>query len=425
MVEKDRDTHNIEYDHLLIDDGKRAGVNPAPTIPNISHAALLANIEQVFMEARPRLLRLAHVNGIPADIADDVVQETMMEAWRRVENLRDPQRFDAWLNGICRNVCKRHIHAQATTPHMNELSEGLEEERLDLSGSLVLDPFEELERQDMQVLLDRALSHLSESTRELVELCYLAELPQCEVAERLSMSLGALELKLHRARQKLHRVLHGELREEAQTFGLNLREEEAMGWQETRLWCLLCGKCYLRGIVENKEGGATMRLRCPVCSSRYDTDFTNTGNSPGFLGSIRSFRPALKRVMNAGAAHYQTCLNQRRCPTCQSTVQIQIIDRRALASPYSLYDALPLGVYVRMDCPSCGTDFCESYIPALLNPTIRDFLLRPRVLYEPATFTTYEGSDAVRFRLLDLSNTETLTVMAHPQTLRVLAVIRQ
>ena len=80
------------------------------------------------------------------------------------------------------------------------------------------------------MLLDRALSHLSESTREVIELCYLAELPQREVAERLSMSLGALELKLHRARRQLHQILHGELREDAQAFGLNLGEDEAMGW---------------------------------------------------------------------------------------------------------------------------------------------------------------------------------------------------
>ncbi len=106
-------------------------------------------------------------------------------------------------------------------------------------------------------------------------------------------------------------------------------------------------------------------------------------------------------------------------------MQIQIIDRSTLTPPYSLYDALPLGIYARVDCPSCGTYFCEAYIPALRNPAIRDFLLRPHVLYGPATFTTYEGSDAIRFRLVDLSSSETLTIVVHPQTLQVLAAIGQ
>jgi RNA polymerase sigma factor (sigma-70 family) len=378
--------------------------------------------------ARPHLLRVAQILGIGPDEAEDVVQETFLEAWRSLPKLREPERLSAWLDGICRNVCKRHIRALATTPHMSELpkSEGdAQASTSDLPDPLAIDPVADLERQDMQVLLDRALGHLSESTREVIELCYLAELPQREVAERLEMSLGALELKLHRARRQLHQILHGELREDAQAFGLLLDEDEAMGWQETRQWCFVCGKRHLRGIVERQSSGVVaMRLRCPECSPRYHIDFTNTGNSPG-VGPIRSFRPAIKRVMQAGAEFYQTCLNQQQCPVCQSTVQIQIIDRSTLVPPYSLYDALPLGIYARVDCPSCGTSFCEAYIPVLRNPAIRDFLLRPRVRYEPATFTTYEGSDAISFRLVDLSSTETLTILAHPQTLHLMGAIQQ
>jgi hypothetical protein len=81
----------------------------------INHAVLLADMEQLFTEARPRLLRLARLNGMTSDVADDVVQETMMEAWRHLANLRDPQRFSAWLDGICRNVCRRQAKALAAT----------------------------------------------------------------------------------------------------------------------------------------------------------------------------------------------------------------------------------------------------------------------------------------------------------------------
>jgi RNA polymerase sigma-70 factor (ECF subfamily) len=393
--------------------------------PRRSQQELMGTLVESVEAAHPRLLRLARLNGIGPDEAEDVVQETYLEAWKNLPKLQ-PEHVLAWLDGICRNICKRHFHTKSSTPLMSKLPEELDEEHLDLFDPLAIDPIAELEHQDMQVLLDRALSHLSESTRELIELSYLAELPQREVAERLSMSLGALELKLHRARQKLHQILHGELREEAHAFGLILSSDEALGWQETRQWCILCGKRHLRGIVEHKhEDGATMRLRCPECSSRYDTDFTNTENFPGLLGPIRSFRPALKRVLQAGSEFYHTCLHQQCCPTCHSSVQIQIIDRRTLTPPYNLQDALPLGIYARVDCPSCGISFCEAYVPALRNPAIRDFLLRPRILCEPATFTSYEGSSAIRFRLVDLSSTETLTVIAHPQTLQMLAALRQ
>jgi RNA polymerase sigma factor (sigma-70 family) len=387
-------------------------------------AAFTGTTSEKLEVARPRLLRLARLNGIGPDEAEDVVQETFLEAWRRLELLREPEHISAWLDGICRNICRRHLHAQATAPNMRELPDSLDEADTDLPDALAIDPAEELERQDLQVLLDRALGHLSQSTRELIELCYLAEWPHREIAERLEMSLGALELKLHRARRQLRQVLHGALRDDARAFGLFLSEEESLGWQETRHWCFLCGKRRLRGIVEQQPGsGAAMRLRCPACSLQYDLDLVNTGTFPD-VSPIHSFRPAVKRWMQAGAEFYQICLSQRRCPTCQSTVQIQIVDRRTRVPPYSHCDALPLGIYARVDCPSCGPGFCEAYLPALLQASVRDFLLRPRVLYEPATFTTYAGQDAITLRLVDLTSAETLAILAHPQTLRVLTTMQ-
>ncbi len=205
------------------------------------HGPFARTLEERGEAARPRLLRLARLCGIRPDEAEDVVQETLMEAWRSLPNLREPERLSAWLDGICRNICKRHVHTKSSAPHTSGLSASLDEEGLELCDPLAIDPVEELERQDMQVLLDRALSYLEEGPRELIELCYLAEMPQREVAERLSLSLGALELKLHRARQKLSQIFHGQLREDAQAFGLNLSVEESMGWQETRQWCFFCG----------------------------------------------------------------------------------------------------------------------------------------------------------------------------------------
>jgi RNA polymerase sigma factor (sigma-70 family) len=207
---------------------------PIGNQPRYSQKELIRTLGESVEAARPRLLRLTRILGIEPDEAEDVVQETYLEAWRHLEKLQ-PERVSAWLDGICRNICKRHLYAKSATPHTSSLPESLDG-LLDLSDALAIDPVEELEHQDMQMLLDRALGHLSESTREVIELCYLAELPQREVAQRLSMSLGALELKLHRARRQLYQILHGELHDDARALGLNLNSEEAMGWQETRQW---------------------------------------------------------------------------------------------------------------------------------------------------------------------------------------------
>jgi RNA polymerase sigma-70 factor (ECF subfamily) len=386
--------------------------------------------------ARPRLLRLAHMSGIGPDEAEDVVQETYLEAWRCREKLREPERFAAWLDGICRNICKRSIRATSAKPQMSELDvfEGETKDRaFDLPDPFAVDPASVLERQDLQILLDRALGHLEARTREVIELCYLAELPQREVAERLDMSLGALELKLHRARQKLHQVLHGELRDDAQALGLLRDCDESMGWQETQQWCWGCGKRRLRATFEREPGGLiTFRLRCPGCSPLYGDDVVNTdqlrrvGVLRSFhrLGALRSFRPTFKYVLLAGFSFSRTVFEQRRCTICQENVQIDIIDRNTLESMYIGSHAWPQSIYLRVTCPNCEPYVCEFFTVLLMNQDVRTFLLaRSHVHLTPPTMDTSAGQDAFRSRLLDLRSGERLTIMTHPQTLQTMTTV--
>lgn len=393
----------------------------------LSALPLSARLDDLLEAARPRLLRLARLNRIATDELEDVLQETYVEAWRGLANLREPERFSSWLDGICRNVCKRHIRA-LVSDHGSQIWSDNERDndaaRWDIPDPLAIDPDEELERHDMQVLLDRALGYLSQSSRELIKLCYLAELPQREVAQRLDMSLSALEVKLHRARRQLRQVLNSDLRADAAEFGLLANEDEAMGWRETRQWCWMCGKRRLCGTFERRPSGVvSLRLRCPDCSTHPEVDISAT-NDWACLGDVRSFRPAIKRMFHACTDFYGTALGQKRCTLCQSPVQLQLIDRsNTQASDITCY-LLPSMMYIRMDCPRCGS-FLSILISALLNhPAISDFFVnRPRILCLPDVWTTYAGQEAIRSRLNDLSSGEQLTIMIHPETFQVMATL--
>jgi RNA polymerase sigma-70 factor (ECF subfamily) len=397
-------------------------------------ASLPAQVE----EARPRLLRLARLNGIAADSAEDVVQETALEAWRHLDRLREPERFTSWLDGICRNVCRRFASAAASSAR--ETHPAPFDDQPDMVGAhrldpLAFDPSEELERQDRHLLLDRALGHLAPSARELVELCYLAEQPQREVAERLGLSLGAVELKLHRARRHLRRVLSGALRADAEAFGLLVNQDEAMGWRETRKWCPLCGKHRLRGTFERRPSGeVALRLRCPDCSARHGFDLSGSGDIVSFAG-MRSLLPAIKRGMRAACEHFSTAAQHRVCGTCQSGVQVRLVTRYAALADSPVLAPAPESVpssllrersCLIVACPRCGVSSGDLVNGLLLEPTARAFLLdRPRVLIEPDVLASYAGQDAIRSRLVDLDTAERVTIMADPQTLQIMATLRR
>src|SRR5215469_1576731 len=223
-------------------------------------AALSGDRGGLLMAARPRLRRLAQLRGVAPDAVDDVVQETLLEAWKHLDRLQSLEGFHAWVDEICRNICRRYARKKQTdlvryvpllSPYQldgDESSETGAFSIINIPDPHSLDPIEALSRQDLAVLIDRALSALPGTAREVVELCYLLELPQREAALRLGLTLSALEARLHRARVQLRQVLSGPLRADAESLGLALDQELAAGWRETRLWCNICGRRRLQGI---------------------------------------------------------------------------------------------------------------------------------------------------------------------------------
>jgi RNA polymerase sigma factor (sigma-70 family) len=257
---------------------------------------------------------------IPFDSLDDVVQETLIEAWRHIEQLRHVDRIDAWLDGICRNVCQRARVKQARllsreTPLFVADADG--EETPVSDGPVMDDPLEDLTRQDIAHICDRALGHLAAPVRTLVELRYLLELPQREIAERTGLSESALEAQLFRARHSLRTVLSTDLRDLAEDYGLHFADPAFAGWRETREYCFMCGQQRLWGMFEVMADGRTsLQLQCPTCTP--DNNAVETGGIVT-LPSSQSFRPALKRAAKSMADLFAQALlhqGEHRCVIC-------------------------------------------------------------------------------------------------------------
>ncbi|MGO8948752.1 MAG: RNA polymerase sigma factor [Ktedonobacterales bacterium] len=404
-------------------------------------------MERWLVAARPRLQRLAHLRNVPADSVEDVVQETLLEAWTHLDRLSAPEGFHLWLDEICRNICRRHARKHL---RQLQLSSPLEEDDDEATLSPlnripdpeVFDPVEALSRQDVAVLLDRALGSLSSSAREMVELCYLVELPQREVAARLDLSLSALEARLHRARQHLRQVLNGPLRTDAEALGLALDQEYTGGWRETRLWCTLCGRQRLVGVFLPQPGGsANLHMQCPACEQRYgliDTQGNNV-HSKGLvrLDGVQSFRPAWKRTMQAMSRLLLGTLHPGAhvCLYCRVPARVRLIEKtqviqsdEAVMLPPGLVRH-PAQFWLWWDCPRCGHGpgaggefFAASDLVYWSHARTQQFMQEhPRWISEPELLVEYAGQPAIRFQMADVTSPARLTVLAHRETLQALA----
>jgi DNA-directed RNA polymerase specialized sigma24 family protein len=74
-------------------------------------------------ERRRRLVRLCATISGDAQAAEDLAQETLLEAWRNAHKLHDPSGADRWVAAIARNVCLRWARRRGRDVPVSALDE--------------------------------------------------------------------------------------------------------------------------------------------------------------------------------------------------------------------------------------------------------------------------------------------------------------
>ncbi len=141
------------------------------------------------------------------DAAGDVVQETFLRAWQRLNELKTPAHFATWICGIARNLAidtrrrSKHSKVAADVGDIATLA--------DTAQQWSPNPLDEVDRREQQALIARALESLDEVMRPIVTLRYYNDLSSKEIAQLLQLSPAAVDMRLSRARQHLRKILEG------------------------------------------------------------------------------------------------------------------------------------------------------------------------------------------------------------------------
>jgi RNA polymerase sigma-70 factor (ECF subfamily) len=377
-------------------------------------------LAQAVPSERARLVRLCVRLTGNLDAAEDLAQETLYEAWRNAHKLRD--HADAagraqWLSAIARNVCLRwarrrgrELSRLASAPHAAPDQEaatatpGLDEylaDRFDLEI--------ELERHELVRLLDRAMALLPPDTRRVLVERYVEEAPQAETALRLGLSEGAVAMRLQRGKLALRRLLSTEFAREAAAYGLLDATDGA--WQETRIWCPVCGRRRLVGVLDH--AGGWLLLRCLACQRSPGEFFERTRDSRMFA-SVKGYRPAYSRVLAFVAGYYQRSRRQNPmpCPACGFPVVVR--------------PAFPEWYGVRYQCERCrhGADSGFTAVILGLAEGRQFWREHPRIRLLPLRELEAAGSPAYVISYESLGSHARLDAVATRETCDLIAVHR-
>ena len=125
--------------------------------------------------------------------AEDATHDAALAAWRRFDDLRESDRFDAWFGRILHNVCLDRLRSRKRTPLSLDL---------DPSGPASTARFAAPDQADAIVRRDAlggALRTLTAEHREVVVLRYYFDLTVDQIAARTGSSPGTVKSRLHYA----------------------------------------------------------------------------------------------------------------------------------------------------------------------------------------------------------------------------------
>ena len=155
-----------------------------------------AAFEEIVSARMDAVYRLSYaILGNEAD-ARDAAQETFVTAWRQIGKLRDPDRFDAWLQRVAVNAARmthrarrrrgvREIAASHIEPLAGDAASGADDGRR----------------------LESALASLDLEQRSILALHHLEGRSVADLADVLGIPVGTVKSLLDTARQALQAVL--------------------------------------------------------------------------------------------------------------------------------------------------------------------------------------------------------------------------
>ncbi|MEQ8699794.1 MAG: sigma-70 family RNA polymerase sigma factor [Bauldia litoralis] len=150
----------------------------------------------LFNHFAPRLKSFMRRGGASDDLAEDIVQEAMVQVWRKA-HLFDPDRaaVSTWVFKIARNKRIDRLRSE-NRPSIDE-----DNYRADQPGDP--GPLEEAAQEQAAVTMRDLVATLPREQMQVIEKAFFEDKPHSEIAEELDLPLGTVKSRIRRALARL------------------------------------------------------------------------------------------------------------------------------------------------------------------------------------------------------------------------------
>ncbi len=153
---------------------------------------------------RPMVTRVAARFVGDHAAVDELVQEASLTAFLSLRDLRDPGRFGSWFCGIVLNLCRSHVRRLHSDAPLERVATSAGAGHQTGADS---DPASILEEKELRARVLAAVSELPPTMRSATLLFYYRQMSVREIAASLGITVGAVKVRLNRARRRLREQL--------------------------------------------------------------------------------------------------------------------------------------------------------------------------------------------------------------------------
>lgn len=182
-----------------------------PETDNLAHQPREQAIPALIDAYGPMLYSLGRRICGNTDEAQDLVQETFLQAWRKWDQFEGRSNPKTWLYTIAGRLCQRMHRRRAGQPEHMIPIEAVhpfhETSAPTIVGEEAASALDEQTRREAIERLEYEVAHLPENYRLPIVLKEILELPVAEVARILDMSEATVKTRLHRGRLALRKAV--------------------------------------------------------------------------------------------------------------------------------------------------------------------------------------------------------------------------
>ena len=158
-----------------------------------------AAFEYLFDRYREAIHRLFVQRTGDTDDADDLLQETFVKVYVNLHRYRAEYTFGQWLYTIARNTFIDYVRRRQDDLPIDE--------RFTAPASSAPTPEESVINSQQQKQIEHCLGELAPRYRQLIRMRFFEEYSYEEIAAKLSLPLGTVKTRIHRAREQMCRLI--------------------------------------------------------------------------------------------------------------------------------------------------------------------------------------------------------------------------